>query len=376
MLEQSFFTSESVSEGHPDKLADQVSDAILDAVLDKDPNARVAIETLVAHGFAIVAGELTSEEAYVDIASLVRKTIEDVGYISTELGFDARACGVLVAVHEQSKDIAMGVDRGGAGDQGIMFGYASDETEHLMPLPITLAHALTKASADVRKSHASLELRPDSKSQVSIIYEDGVPKAIDTVVMSQQHSERNKDTIQDIVMESIIAPVLQQFEHLDQSNIKYHINPTGMFIVGGPEGDTGLTGRKIIVDTYGGMAPHGGGAFSGKDPTKVDRSACYMARHIAKCVVAAGLARRCQVALAYAIGVEQPVSIHIDTYGTETISHADIVKRVRDTFDMSPKGIIAHLDLRRPIYLPTAKNGHFGKPEFPWESTEPASALQ
>lgn len=371
-----YYTSESVSEGHPDKLADQISDAILDAVLAQDPRARVAVETLVAHGFAVVSGELSSSKAYVDVTSLVRKTIQDVGYVSTALGFDGAACGVLVAIHEQSKDIAMGVDTGGAGDQGMMFGLATDETPELMPLPIAVAHALTRRSANVRRDQASLGLRPDAKSQVSVVYEGDRPKRIDTVVLSQQHSPEVEDHIVDLVQREIIGPVLAEYSDYATDDITYHINPTGRFVTGGPEGDTGLTGRKIIVDTYGGMCPHGGGAFSGKDPTKVDRSAAYMARHVAKCVVAAGLARKCQIGLAYAIGVEQPVSVNVETYGTEATDLDTIVAKVRDVFDMSPRGIIKHLDLLRPIYLQTAKNGHFGHAAFPWESTAPAEALK
>lgn len=373
---RSIYTSESVSEGHPDKLADQISDAILDEVFRQDPVARAAVETLVGHGFAVVTGELSSQDAYVDVANLVRRTIKDVGYTSTELGFDGGSCGVMVAINEQSKDIAMGVDTGGAGDQGMMFGLATDETPELMPLPISIAHALTRRSVYVRREFPSLGLRPDAKSQVSIAYEEGRPVAIDTIVLSQQHSPEIEDTIRDIVQEHIIQPVLKEYQNYVQGKITYHINPTGRFVTGGPQGDTGLTGRKIIVDTYGGMCPHGGGAFSGKDPTKVDRSAAYMARHVAKCVVAAGLATKAQIGLAYAIGVAQPVAVNIETFGTETISHDEIEKRIRDTFDMSPKGIIAHLDLRRPIYLATAKNGHFGNPDFPWEDTSPAESLK
>lgn len=365
-----------MSEGHPDKLADQISDAILDAVFHQDPLARVAIETLVGHGFAVVSGELSTQNAYVDVAQLVRKTIKDVGYVSTELGFDGGTCGVMVAIHEQSRDIAQGVDTGGAGDQGMMFGLATTETPELMPLPIAVAHALTRQSALIRRAQPSLGLRPDAKSQVSVIYEDGKPVEIDTVVLSQQHSPDVEETIRDIVMREIINPVLAEYSQYAKGDITYHINPTGRFVTGGPEGDTGLTGRKIIVDTYGGLCPHGGGAFSGKDPTKVDRSAAYMARHIAKCVVAAGLAEKAQIGLAYAIGVAQPVSVNVETFGTETIDIAEIAKRIQDNFDMSPAGIIKHLDLRRPIYLPTARNGHFGNPAFPWEDTVPAAALK
>lgn len=369
-------TSESVSEGHPDKLADQISDAILDEVFRQDPTARAAMETLLGHGFAVVTGELTSPKAYVDVAHIVRKTIQDVGYTSTELGFDGASCGVMVAINEQSKDIAMGVDTGGAGDQGMMYGLAVDDTPELMPLPIAMAHALTRRSAEVRRKHPSLMLRPDAKSQVSVEYEDGHPVRVNTVVLSQQHSPDNEHEIRDIVQEHIIQPVLSEYKNYVKGDVTYHINPTGRFVIGGPAGDAGLTGRKIIVDTYGGMCPHGGGAFSGKDPTKVDRSAAYMARHVAKCVVAAGLARKCQVALAYAIGVAEPVAINIETFGTESLDHDEIEKRIRDVFDLTPKGIIAHLNLRRPIYLPTAKNGHFGNPSFPWEDIAPAAKLK
>lgn len=298
MAYRHIYTSESVSEGHPDKLADQISDTILDAVLEQDSMARVAIETLVGHGFAVISGELSTHKAYVDVAQLVRKTIKDVGYNNTAVGIDGGACGVMVAIHEQSRDIAQGVDTGGAGDQGMMFGMACTETPELMPLPISLAHALTRQSAEVRRAHPSLGLRPDAKSQVSVVYEDNKPLKIDTVVLSQQHSPEIEHEIKDIVKREIITPVLDKFTQYTPDEITYHINPTGRFVTGGPDGDTGLTGRKIIVDTYGGMCPHGGGAFSGKDPTKVDRSAAYMARHIAKCVVAAGLADRVVIGLA------------------------------------------------------------------------------
>ncbi len=377
MKEQEIYTSESVSEGHPDKLADQISDALLDEFLSQDQRSRLAIETLLTRGLAVVAGEVTTD-GYVDIANVVRRTINEVGYTDTDLGFDGNTCGVMVAIQEQSPDIAMGVDTGGAGDQGMMFGLASKETPELMPLPISIAHALTRRAAEVRRKHSTLGLRPDAKSQVSVVYEDGKPLLIDTIVFSQQHGpQHNQDAIGQIVKEYIVQPVLQEYcEFVDEAKIKYHINPTGQFIIGGPQGDTGVTGRKIIVDTYGGMCPHGGGAFSGKDPTKVDRSAAYMARHVAKCIVAAGLANKAQVALAYAIGVAQPVSINIETYGTETIGLPDIVKRVRDTFDMSPQGIIKHLDLLNQKYLPTAKNGHFGNPAFSWERTAEAAALK
>jgi len=369
-------TSESVSEGHPDKLADQISDAILDEVFRQDPMARAAIETLVGHGFAVVTGELTSKDAYVEVANIVRKTIKDVGYTNTSLGFDGATCGVMVAINEQSPDIAQGVDTGGAGDQGMMFGLATNETPELMPLPIAMAHALTRRSAEVRRARTDGALRPDAKSQVSVEYENGKPVRINTVVLSQQHSEESDSTIKQIVQDEIIQPVLQQYSQYISGDITYHINPTGRFVIGGPAGDAGLTGRKIIVDTYGGLCPHGGGAFSGKDPTKVDRSAAYMARHVAKCIVAAGLADKAQIGLAYAIGVAQPVAINVETFGTANISDEEIMNRIRANFDLSPKGIIDHLNLRRPIYLPTAKNGHFGNSSFPWEDTAKAEALK
>ncbi|MBL8087187.1 MAG: methionine adenosyltransferase [Chthonomonas sp.] len=376
MSERLIFTSESVSDGHPDKVADQISDALLDEFLAQDPGSRVAIETLLTRGLAIVAGEV-STAGYVDIANIVRKTINDVGYTDTDLGFDGNTCGVMVAIQEQSRDIAMGVDRGGAGDQGMMFGMATRETPELMPLPISIAHALTRRASEARRKHASLGLRPDVKSQVSVLYESGKPKAIETVVLSQQHGpQHTQEAVRQIVHEYIIQPVLNEYSEYVGNDITMHINPTGQFIVGGPQGDTGVTGRKIIVDTYGGMCPHGGGAFSGKDPTKVDRSAAYMARHVAKCVVASGLADKVQVALAYAIGVEQPVSVAIETYGTHHVDNDEIVKRVRDVFDLSPRGIAKHLDLLKQRYLPTAKNGHFGNPAFTWEQTKPAEALK
>jgi S-adenosylmethionine synthetase len=369
------YTSESVSEGHPDKLADQISDALLDECLKQDQLARVAIETLLTRGMAVVAGEVTVD-GYVDVADIVRNTINAVGYTDTELGFDGSTCGVMVAIQEQSPDIAVGVDTGGAGDQGMMFGMATNETPELMPLPISIAHALVRRASEVRRKHSSLGLRPDVKSQVSVEYVNGKPTRIDTIVVSAQHSPSlTHEAVKEVVRQHIINPVLGDYEGYVTGDIKFHINPTGIFTIGGPQADTGVTGRKIIVDTYGGMCPHGGGAFSGKDPTKVDRSAAYMARHIAKCIVAAGLAERAQIALAYAIGVVQPVSINIETFGTEKCDIDTIEERVRDTFDMSPKGIIEHLDLRRPIYLPTARNGHFGNPSFPWESTAPAAKL-
>jgi S-adenosylmethionine synthetase len=370
------YTSESVSEGHPDKLADQISDALLDECLRQDPQARVAIETLLTRGLAVVAGEVTVD-GYVDVADIVRRTINEVGYTDTELGFDGSTCGVMVAIQEQSPDIAVGVDTGGAGDQGMMFGMATNETQELMPLPISIAHALVRKASEVRRKHPSLGLRPDVKSQVSVVYEGGRPTHIDTIVVSAQHSPSlTHEAVKEVVKQHIVQPVLKEYDQYVAEEITYHINPTGIFVIGGPQADTGVTGRKIIVDTYGGMCPHGGGAFSGKDPTKVDRSAAYMARHVAKCIVAAGLADRAQVALAYAIGVAQPVSINIETFGTEKADLSEIEQKVRNTFDMSPKGIMAHLDLRRPIYLPTAKNGHFGNHSFPWESIAAADSLK
>jgi S-adenosylmethionine synthetase len=370
------FTSESVSEGHPDKLADQISDALLDAFLEQDHTARVAVETLLTRGVAVVAGEVTCE-GYVDVAKTVRETVNKAGYTDTDLGFDGNTCGVLVAIQEQSRDIAQGVDVGGAGDQGMMFGMATRETPELMPLPISIAHALTRQAAKVRREHPSLGLRPDMKSQVSVVYDsNGVPKAIDTVVVSQQHGPKQEESVREVVRDRIINPVLTHYAQYDQENVQFHINPTGKFEIGGPQADTGVTGRKIIVDTYGGMCPHGGGAFSGKDPTKVDRSAAYIARHVAKCIVAAGLADKVVVQLAYAIGVEQPVAVGVDTFGTEKMDVSEIEKRVRKAFDLSPAAIIKHLDLRRPIYLPTARNGHFGNPSFPWERTSDAERLK
>jgi S-adenosylmethionine synthetase len=377
MADLKIFTSESVSEGHPDKLADQISDALLDEFLSQDPNARVAIETLLTRGLAVVAGEV-STTAYVDVASTVRKTITDVGYYDTELGFDGNTCGVMVAIQEQSPDIAAGVDTGGAGDQGMMFGMATNETDDFMPLPISIAHALTRKAAEVRKdpSKKDLGLRPDAKSQVSVWYEGGVPKKIDTIVLSHQHHIKVKDSIEEIVQKEIIDPVLAQYAKFVDGPITYHINPTGIFEIGGPQGDTGVTGRKIIVDTYGGMCPHGGGAFSGKDPTKVDRSAAYVARYISKLIVAAGLADKAQVALAYAIGVAQPVSINIETFGTEKIGPDEIEKRIRANFDLSPAGIARTLNLKEQKYLPTAKNGHFGNSSFNWELISGADVLK
>lgn len=371
------YTSESVSEGHPDKLADQISDALLDAFLEQDIHSRVAIETLLTRGVAVVAGEVTTE-GYVDVARVVRQTVNDAGYTDTDLGFDGNTCGVLVAIQGQSPDIAMGVDVGGAGDQGMMFGYATRETAELMPLPISIAHALTRQAAEIRRRHPNLGLRPDVKSQVSVEYdENGSPKRINTIVVSAQHSPTlSQSGMNEIVRTRIIQPVLAAYEQYQSGEITYHINPTGQFIVGGPQGDTGVTGRKIIVDTYGGLAPHGGGAFSGKDPTKVDRSAAYMARHVAKNIVAAGLADRVVVQFAYAIGVAQPVAINIETFGTSTVDTDEIERRVRARYDLSPAGIIKELNLLHTKYLPTAKNGHFGNPAFPWESTANSGDLK
>ena len=377
------FTSESVSEGHPDKVADQISDALLDEFLAEDDRlklteekrCRVAIETMLAHGVAIVSGEVSSE-GYVSVQNVVRETIKSIGYTDTRIGFDGENCGVLVAIQPQSPDIAMGVLTGGAGDQGMMFGMATRDTPELMPLPISVAHALMRQSVCVRWQDPGVGFRPDAKSQVSIIYEGGKPKRIDTIVVSQQHEEKVEKEIAALIKAHIVDPVLADYSEYVQGEIKYHFNPTGRFVKGGPAGDTGLTGRKIIVDTYGGMCTHGGGAFSGKDPTKVDRSAAYMARHVAKNIVAANLADRCTVALAYAIGVQQPVSVQIETDGTERADPDKIAKRVSDVFDLSPLGIIRHLGLRDFRYRQTAKNGHFGNPAFPWERTMEAEALK
>jgi S-adenosylmethionine synthetase len=370
------FTSESVTEGHPDKIADQISDAILDALIGEDPNSRVACETLVTTGIAIIAGEITSK-SYADLPKIVRETIRDVGYTRAKFGFDYETCAVLSTINEQSPDIAMGVDPGGAGDQGLMFGYACDETEELMPMPITLAHKLVRRLAEVRKSEVLDYLRPDGKSQVTVEYEGGRPARIDTVVISCQHSNLvNIDTLRDEVKEQVVKAVIPA-ELLDEKT-RYFINPTGRFVVGGPQGDCGLTGRKIIVDTYGGVGSHGGGAFSGKDPTKVDRSASYMARYIAKNLVAAGLAKEVEVQLAYAIGIADPVSIMVDTFGTGKVGERQLSELIREHFPLTPKGIISHLDLRRPIYKKTAAYGHFGRsePTFTWEKTDKAEELR
>jgi S-adenosylmethionine synthetase len=370
------FTSESVTEGHPDKIADQISDAVLDALIGQDPLSRVACETLVTTGLAFIAGEITTK-AYADLPAIVRETIKGVGYTRAKYGFDYETCAVISAIHEQSPDIAMGVDPGGAGDQGLMFGYACRETDELMPLPITLAHKLAQRLSQVRREESIDYLRPDGKSQVTIEYDGHRPVRVDAVVISAQHSDLVKiETLREDILDKVIHAVVPR-ELLDKDT-KYFINPTGRFVVGGPQGDCGLTGRKIIVDTYGGMSAHGGGAFSGKDPTKVDRSACYMARHVAKNIVAAGLAERVQVQIAYAIGVAEPVSVMADTMGTGTAPEAAIVKAAREVFPMTPKGIIDYLDLRRPIYKKTAAFGHFGRnePEFTWERTDKAAALK
>ncbi|HEX4664907.1 MAG TPA: methionine adenosyltransferase [Terriglobales bacterium] len=371
------FTSESVTEGHPDKIADQISDAILDACLEKDAYSRVACETLLTTGLAFIAGEITTK-AYVDFPSIVRGTVTAVGYTDASYGFDSQTCSVISSIHEQSPDIAMGVDPGGAGDQGMMFGYASNENDELMPTPISLAHKLTRRLSEVRKNGSLDFLRPDGKSQVTVEYDSNhKPVRVDAVVISTQHSETvDNRRLRAEVLEHVIQAALP--EHLLDEDTKYHINPTGRFVVGGPMGDTGLTGRKIIVDTYGGMGRHGGGAFSGKDPTKVDRSACYMARYIAKNVVASGLADRCEVQLAYAIGIAEPVSVLVQTFGTGKLPESQIENLVREHFKLTPKGIIESLNLRRPIYKKTAAYGHFGRkePEFTWEATDKAAALR
>jgi S-adenosylmethionine synthetase len=379
------FTSESVTEGHPDKIADQISDAVLDAILADDPAARVACETLVTTGLACVAGEITTE-TYVHIPDIVRSTIEEIGYTDAAYGFDNKTCAVVTSIDKQSPDIARGVDTGGAGDQGMMFGYASNETPELMPLPILLAHRLTRRLAKCRKDGTLPWLRPDGKAQVTVVYDDGHPVAIDTIVVSTQHDDKvSTRALRRAVLAEVIEPSVPR--EMRSRRITHHINPTGRFVVGGPQGDAGLTGRKIIVDTYGGMGRHGGGAFSGKDPSKVDRSACYAARWVAKNVVAAGLAQRCEVQLAYAIGVAEPVSVMVDTFGTGVVPEGSIVDAIRDVFDLTPAGIIRDLDLRKPIYRATAAYGHFGrKPEkaghgrkartmFSWERTDRAAAL-
>jgi S-adenosylmethionine synthetase len=377
------FTSESVTEGHPDKIADQISDAILDALLEGDPKSRVACETLIKTGYVNLAGEITSR-CHVDYAAIVRRTITEIGYVSSEMGFDAKTCAVLLAIDAQSPDIAMGVDEGagdykeqGAGDQGLMFGYACDETPELMPLPIALSHRLTRRLAEVRKDGTLPFLRPDGKAQVSVQYVNNRPQRISTVVLSSQHDEHvSNEALRRALREVVINPVMP--EGFVDDDTRFYINPTGRFVIGGPMGDCGLTGRKIIVDTYGGMGRHGGGAFSGKDPSKVDRSAAYMARYVAKNIVAAGLASRCEVQLAYAIGVAEPVSVSVDTMGTGTIDEELLSRLVREHFPLKPRGIIDHLDLLRPIYRQTAAYGHFGRdePSFTWERRDKAEALR
>ncbi len=377
------FTSESVSEGHPDKVADQISDAVLDAILTQDPVARVACETMVTTGMAIIAGEITTS-AWVDMPQIVRDTIQEIGYNSSDMGFDSQSCAVLTSIDKQSPDIAQGVDEGsgvdfdqGAGDQGLMFGYATDETRVLMPMPITYAHRLVKRQAEVRKAGRLLWLRPDAKSQVTIEYENKKPKRVEAVVLSTQHSpDVDYEELKEGVMEEIIKPILP--ENMVDSNTKYFINPTGRFVIGGPVGDCGVTGRKIIVDTYGGMGSHGGGAFSGKDPSKVDRSSSYMGRYVAKNIVAAGLASEVEVQIAYAIGISKPVSININSFGTGKVSDAKMIELVGRHFDLRPKAIVQHLDLLRPIYRKTAAYGHFGREreEFTWEKTDKAEALK
>jgi S-adenosylmethionine synthetase len=380
------FTSESVTEGHPDKVADQISDAVLDAILADDPAARVACETLVTTGLAVVAGEITTD-TYVHIPDIVRETIERIGYTDASFGFDAQTCAVMSTIDRQSPDIAQGVDTGGAGDQGMMFGYATDETPELMPLPIQLAHRITQRLAEFRRGGGKKWLRPDGKAQVTVRYENDRPVAVETVVVSTQHSDDiSQRRLKQAIISEVVEPTIP--DELRPRNIKYHINPTGRFVIGGPQGDAGLTGRKIIVDTYGGMGRHGGGAFSGKDPSKVDRSACYAARWVAKNVVAAGLARRCEVQVAYAIGVARPVSVMVNTFGTGTVPDAAITRAIDEVFDLTPRGIVQALDLRKPIYSATAAYGHFGRtPEkigsgrnaatlFSWEKTDRAAALR
>jgi len=375
--EEYLFTSESVTEGHPDKIADQVSDAVLDAILTQDPTGRVACETLLTTGLVVVAGEITTS-CYVDIPKVARETIREVGYTRAKYGFDSETCAVITAIDEQSGDIAMGVDALGAGDQGLMFGYACTETPELMPMPIMLAHRLVERLSQVRRRGELGYLRPDGKSQVSVRYVDGKPVSVETVVISTQHSpDVTLERIRQDIIEKVVLPTIPG-ELLDRKKATFHINPTGRFVTGGPMGDTGLTGRKIIVDTYGGSCPHGGGAFSGKDPTKVDRSACYMARHVAKNIVAAGLAERAQVQVAYAIGVAEPVSIMVETFGTGKVPSSKLEQMVRRHFDFTPTGIIKYLNLRRPIYKKTAAFGHFGRnePEFTWERTDRVKDLR
>lgn len=381
MSNSHLFTSESVSEGHPDKVADQISDAILDAIFEQDPKARVACETLINTGMVVLSGEITTE-AWVDMQTIVRDTVRNIGYTSSEMGFDADSCAVITSIDKQSPDIAMGVDENegheqGAGDQGLMFGYACNETEVLMPAPISYAHQLVKRQAEVRKNGTLSWLRPDAKSQVTFRYEDGKPVAIDAVVLSTQHSpDISLEALREAIMDEVIKHVLP--DNLISKDTKFFINPTGKFVIGGPVGDCGLTGRKIIVDTYGGMARHGGGAFSGKDPSKVDRSAAYAGRYVAKNIVAAGLADKCEIQVSYAIGVAEPTSISVETFGTGKISDSRIVELVREHFNLKPKGLIQMLDLLRPIYGKTAAYGHFGRTEehFTWERTDKADALK
>ncbi len=376
MAERHLLTSESVTEGHPDKMCDQISDAILDAILDQDINGRVACETLVTTGMVLVAGEI-STNCYIDIPRLVRETIKDIGYTDAKSGFDYETCAVITSIQEQSSDIAMGVDTGGAGDQGMMFGYACNETPELMPMPISLAHKLCKRLSEVRKKGTMDYLRPDGKSQVTVEYVNGVPKRVDTIVVSTQHDANvSEDKVKRDIVKHVINRVVDSKMMDDRTKIM--VNPTGRFVIGGPQGDTGLTGRKIIVDTYGGIGRHGGGCFSGKDPTKVDRSAAYAARYIAKNIVAAGLAERCEIQLAYAIGVAEPVSVMVDTYGTGKVEDAKLTKLIRQYFDLTPHGIINMLKLRQPIYRKTAAYGHFGREEegFPWEKTDLSDKLK
>src|SRR5262245_36878379 len=371
------FTSESVTEGHPDKIADQISDSVLDAILEQDPRGRVACETLLTTGLVVVAGEITTN-CYVDVPDLVRRVVKDIGYVSSDHGFDCHTCGVITAIDKQSADIALGVDKEGAGDQGLMFGYACRETDELMPLPIMLCHRLVERLSQVRRAGTLDYLRPDGKSQVSVRYRDGKPVGVETIVISTQHADHvGQGQIRNDIIEHVIAPVVPK-ALLDPDKVIYHINPTGRFVTGGPMGDTGVTGRKIIVDTYGGSCPHGGGAFSGKDPTKVDRSGAYMARHVAKNLVAAGLAERAQVQVAYAIGVPEPVSIMVNTDGTGAVPESRLEEIIRRQFDFRPRAIIEYLDLRRPIYRKTAAFGHFGRtePEFTWERTDRVKDLR